>query len=276
MIKTTWGNSLVQVGFVWRHEGRDRREHHQWDIAALKSSLRRSSRERGGRRRGEGRGTRLSGAREGVVGSRCDGRKEEEEWRIGGDRVAQFEGNREIAPVSGEGSYKGLVDLAEKDHPQSEHSILSFPFPLTVLFPLSPPAPISLPVHPRSPASPCVASHLYNTLTRHISLCLLYYPRFVPSSAHNKKDSIITAVTASTLLFPVHLLVDIFTTTLPQSHNPHLQWKVPSSKFLSTPRAPTLSTLQPLASPTTPSPASIISSTPTPKRLACPPSTVRN
>jgi hypothetical protein len=78
------------------------------------------------------------------------------------------------------------VDLAV------ENSILSFPFPLALLSPLSPPAPsLSLSVHPRSPASPCVASHLYNTVTatRHISLCLFYYPRFVPSSAHNNKDN---------------------------------------------------------------------------------------
>jgi hypothetical protein len=47
-------------------------------------------------------------------------------------------------------------------------------------------------------------------------------------------------------------------------------------KFLSTPRAPTSSTLLPLASPTTLSPASTISSTPIQKRSACPPFTVRN
>jgi hypothetical protein len=124
---------------------------------------------------GQGKEGRIS------ICGRCDGRKEEVEWSIGGDRVAQFVGNREIAPTDEriEG-YKALVDLAVKDHPQSEHSILSFPFPLALLSsPISPGAHLSLPVHPRSPASPCVASHLYNTVTRHISLCLLYYPRFV-------------------------------------------------------------------------------------------------
>jgi hypothetical protein len=54
MIKTTWGNSLTQVGFLWENEGQDRREYHQWDIAALKSSLRSSSRERGGGEKGSG------------------------------------------------------------------------------------------------------------------------------------------------------------------------------------------------------------------------------
>lgn len=156
-----------------------------------------------------------------------------------GTELPSLRVNREIAPVSGEGSYKGLVDLAEKDHPQSEHSILSFPFPLTrPLSPISPGAHLSLPVHPRSPAFPCVASHLYNTVTRHISLCLLYYPRFVPSSAHNKKDSIITALTASTLLFPVHLLLDIFTTTLPSIPLPTSTMEGPLEQVLEHPKSP--------------------------------------
>jgi hypothetical protein len=63
MIKTTWGNSLTHIGFVWQNEGKDRRERHRLDIAALKSSLNGSSRERGGE---EGRGVEESGAREGV------------------------------------------------------------------------------------------------------------------------------------------------------------------------------------------------------------------
>lgn len=182
---------------------------------------------------------------------------------------------REIAP--GSGCIRPLSIWSMEDHPQFQYSILSFPLPLPPLSPLHR-RPSLLPVHPNRRYSPCVASLLvqHPSLFTFLFVCCTIHGWSFFRTTTKIIIIILFPLTASTPLFPVHLLAVIFTTTLPSIHNPHLQWKAPSSKFLSTPRAPTSSTLQPLASLTTPSLASIISSTPTQKRLACPLSTVRN
>jgi hypothetical protein len=91
---------------------------------------------------------------------------------------------------------------------------------------LSPGAHLLLLTVPRSPDSPCVASHLYNHVTRHFFLfvCCTILGSFV-LLLHNKIILIIIPFffTASTLLFPVHLSVDIFSTTLPSIHSPQSQ-----------------------------------------------------
>ena len=88
MKKTTWGNSLMQVGFVWQNEGQDRTEYHHWDVASLKSSLIKSGEREGKgksdldqwqvRRAGEAeimlRGPRERGSRISIC-DRCDGAK---------------------------------------------------------------------------------------------------------------------------------------------------------------------------------------------------------
>jgi hypothetical protein len=114
---------------------------------------------------------------------------------------------------------------------------------------------------------------------RHSSLfflCLLYYPRFVRSSlaqqdkCHNNSlllHSIHAFISSSFISRHLH---DHFASI----HSPHLLWKAPSSKSLSTPRAPISLTPLHLVSLTILSLVLITSSTPTQKRLACPPSTV--
>lgn len=92
--------------------------------------------------------------------------------------------------------------------------------------------------------------------------CLFFYSKTIP--------------VASSFYFPSHLLVDIFTTTpTPNPNNSHSQWKAPSSKSLSTPRAPTLLTPPLLVSLMIPSPVLTISNIPTPKLSASPLSIVR-
>lgn len=79
MIKTTWGNSLTQVGSVWQNEGEIGGELHQLDTRTLKSSLRRSSLLRGGRR-GGGESSQVEQGKERVwisICGECDGGKEE-------------------------------------------------------------------------------------------------------------------------------------------------------------------------------------------------------
>jgi hypothetical protein len=169
----------------------------------------------------------------------------------------------------------------------------AFPFPSFSSPPLSSPllfSPLRPSIH--YPARDRRLLVLFTSTLRRISSvqhCYLSHFHFVcctnlGSSSHSTTTTITITFffTAYRLLFPVHLLVDIFTTTLPSIYPlpsffyPQPQWKVPSSKSLSTPRAPTSLTLQPLVLPTIPWLASIISSILTQKHLACPPSIVRH
>ena len=144
MIKTTWGNSLMQVGFVRQNEGQDRRgtaSVGHWSTE--KQSEEDKSEERGG---GKGR-VEASGAREGdkriSICGKCDGRKESVEWRIGGwgpsCPVCRY---REIAPESG--AYKTVADLARvADHPSTLYFLSLSPLTPQLLSPPLSPAPIS-------------------------------------------------------------------------------------------------------------------------------------
>jgi hypothetical protein len=157
------------------------------DIATVKSSLRRSSHSRGEEGKG---GSKLSGAREGDVWisicGECDGGREFMEWRIGGDRVAQFVSIGRSRRV---GRYKTVVSIV--DHPSTLY-FLSLS-PLTPLAPHdpSPPAPtysslsildrrILLALHLISVQPPSLVTFLFVCCTTSVR----------PSSrTHNNKDN---------------------------------------------------------------------------------------
>jgi hypothetical protein len=124
---------------------------------------------------------------------------------------------RQIAPGrTVYGRYKTLVDLALNDLPKGSLCI-SFPlFPPLLSSPLfsSPLRPDPLNRDRRFLLHVHSASHLICTTPSPVtlSLCLLYYLGSSPSHS-TTTTTIILLFTAYRLLFPVHLLVDIFTTT---------------------------------------------------------------